>query len=159
VAADYRTFMSAFPTGVTVITARDRHGRPHGITCSSLSSVTLTPPTLLVCIRTSSPTLAALRDRAVFAVNLLHARGRGAAELFSSPVPERFGRVRWRPSPFLDLPWLADDAFAVAECRVVGTLAAGDHEVVLGEVIAARHAPDTPLMYGMRQFRAWPELV
>jgi flavin reductase (DIM6/NTAB) family NADH-FMN oxidoreductase RutF len=153
---DYRAFMSAFPTGVTVITARDREGGPHGITCTSLCSVTLTPPTLLVSIRRTSPTLSALRSRSSFAVNLLHARGRSAAELFASPVPDRFTRLPWRLSPSLELPWLFRDAFAIAECSLKETITAGDHEVVLGEISALIHSSDVPLIYGLRQFCAWP---
>src|SRR5439155_979792 len=47
----FRAMMSAFPTGVAVVTTTDADGRPHGMTCSSVCSVTLEPPTLLVCLR------------------------------------------------------------------------------------------------------------
>jgi len=138
-----------------VVTTIDRHGRPRGLTCSSLSSVTLDPPTLLVCIHARSGTLQALRGHGSFAVNLLHARGRRAAEVFSSPAAERFAEVSWRPSRLGGLPWLARDAFALAECVVTRMLRVGDHSVVLGEVTDIVHAADMPLLYGMRQFSAW----
>lgn len=153
-ADEYRDLMSAFPTGVAVVTSIDESGRPRGMTCSSLSSVTLEPPTLLACLRTGSATLRAVRHHGGFAVNLLHARGRGAAELFSSAVEDRFGVIRWQPT-CSGLPWLVADAFAVAECTVSGTAEVGDHTVVFGAVDEVVMARETPLLYGMRRFSAF----
>jgi flavin reductase (NADH) len=151
---DYRDLMSAFPTGVAVVTSIDHNGRPRGMTCSSLSSVTLAPPTLLACLRTGSATHCAVRYHGSFAVNLLHAGGRHAAELFSSAVEDRFGLIRWRPS-YSGLPWLVADAFALAECTVSGTAEVGDHTVVFGTVDEVIMARATPLLYGMRRFSAF----
>jgi flavin reductase (DIM6/NTAB) family NADH-FMN oxidoreductase RutF len=147
--------MSAFPSGVAVVTALDAQSRPRGMTCTSLSSVTVRPPTLLVCLNTASGTLAALLERGRFAVNLLHVRGRATAEVLSAPVPDRFARVDWRPSPVLGAPWLATDAFAVAECELGDTRLVGDHMVVFGVVVNIVRTEDTPLLYGMRRFAAW----
>jgi flavin reductase (DIM6/NTAB) family NADH-FMN oxidoreductase RutF len=121
------------------------------MTCSSLSSVTLMPPTLLTCLRTGSATLNAVQDHGGFAVNLLHAQARRAAELFSSPAGDRFSLVRWRPS-CSGLPWLVADAFALAECIVSGTVEVGDHTVVFGQVREVIMAPGTPLLYRTRRY-------
>lgn len=152
---DYRGLMSAFPTGVAVITAVDRNGRPHGLTCTSLTSVTLDPPTLLVCLDVRSGTLAAARYRGCFAVNLLHAGGQRAAEVFSSPIPDRFSQVVWRPSARMRQPWLRGDAFALAECVVVEDSTVGDHAVLFGEVMNVEQRKDVPLLYGLRTFAGW----
>jgi flavin reductase (NADH) len=154
---DYRQLMTAFPTGVAILTTLDAQGKAYGLTCSSLSSVTLQPPTLLACLRSDSPTLAALSAHGSFAVNLLHARGQHAAHTFSTPVGDRFAQVGWEPSPRSGLPRLVEDAFAFAECVVVGRLPVGDHTVVLGEVATVEQATDTPLLYGMRRYRPWDE--
>jgi len=153
---DYRGLMGAAPRGVAVITAVDPAGRPHGLTCTSLTSVTLNPPTLLVCLGLRSGTLAATRHCGRFAVNLLHARGRRAAEVFSSLTPDRFSQVAWRPSPWTHQPWLCDDAFALAECVIVDTSVVGDHAVMFGEVVHIERTADSPLLYGTRQFFRWP---
>lgn len=154
----FRALMATFPTGVAVITATDRRGTQHGLTCTSLCPVTLEPATLLVCLNVLSGTLGAVRDAGAFAVNLLHDRGRGAAEVFSSPVPDRFARVDWRRSPRIGQPWLAEDAFAVAECRVTTMSVVGDHAVVLGQLVGIEQTEEMPLLYGMRRFaRWWPE--
>ena len=154
-AAAYRILMSAFPTGVAVVTACDGAGRPHGMTCTSLSSVSVEPPTLLVCLQTSSGTLRALLESQHFAVNLLHHRGREAATVFASADPLRFMRRVWRPSRLTGAPQLEEDAFATAECAVSGTLRVADHVVVLGRVLDVEQCPDRPLLYGLRQYSHW----
>ncbi|GAA0897430.1 hypothetical protein GCM10009557_72090 [Virgisporangium ochraceum] len=153
--AAFRSLMSSFPSGVAVVTAVDPDGSPHGMTCTSLSSVTVDPPTLLVCLNVHSGTLAAAVAGGWFAVNLLADRARPIAELFAAPVPHRFRYVRWCPSPTAGVPWLAETV-AAAECRVSRTVTAGDHEVVFGEVEAVSCTGGDPLLYGRRQFSAWP---
>ncbi|MEU5534702.1 flavin reductase family protein [Streptomyces sp. NPDC020362] len=154
-ASEYRTLMGGFPTGVVVVTTTGDDGTPYGLTCSSLSSVTVQPPTLQVCLMSTSKVLAAILGNQRFAVNLLHARAREAASVFASPV-DRFAVVPWRPTPRLGLPWLHRDAFAVAECRLTRTLEIGDHTMLFGEVAAVDHADDVPLLYGRRQYSVWP---
>jgi len=151
----YREFMSMFPTGVAVVTAIDRRGMPHGMTCTALASVTLCPPTLLVCLGATSGTLAAVRASGFFAVNLLHSGGRRTAELFGSAAPDRFQQVFWEASPSTSVPLLADIT-AIAECRVSQVHRAGDHHIVLGEVTSTIRSQDIgPLTYGMRRFFEW----
>jgi len=152
----FRTFMSAFCTGVTVITSVDRDGRPHGLTCTSLASVTLTPPTLLVCLNHTSGTLSALNESGSFAVNLLHERGQRAAEVFASRAADRFDQVSWKRTDQVGQLWLTEDAFAVAECVVSRTVPVGDHVVVFGRVVNVEQTADAPLLYGMRTFSTWP---
>jgi flavin reductase (DIM6/NTAB) family NADH-FMN oxidoreductase RutF len=154
-ADEHRAFMSSFPTGVAVVTSIGGDGRPHGLTCTSLTSVTLAPPTLLLCLGVRSGTLAALRECGGFAVNLLHSRGRRAAELFASRDPRRFALAPWRPTPGTGMPWLDRDAFAVAECEVGELAPVGDHVVVFGMVRALQWRPDVPLLYGLRAFSSW----
>ncbi|MFE2184737.1 flavin reductase family protein [Streptomyces sp. NPDC059455] len=153
----FRAMMRGFPTGVAVVTALDRDNRPWGMTCSSLCSVTLEPPTLLVCLRDGSPTLAAILDRGEFAVNLLHADAQGTAELFASGDRDRFDRVFWQLGGDGAGPHLRDDARAVADCRIRTSYPVGDHVVVLGEVYRVTHGPERrPLLYGLRRYGVWP---
>jgi flavin reductase (NADH) len=153
-ADDHRELMTAFPTGVTVVTGFDADGVPHGMTCTSLASVTLHPPTLLVCLNARSGTLAAVRETGWFGVNLLHRHARRAAEVFASALP-RFGLVPWRATVATGVPWLTEDAFALAECRLTQTVVSGSHEVVMGEVVATCRRYEVPLLYGMREFGEW----
>jgi len=153
-ASHFRQFMSCWYTGVSIVTSVDADDRPHGLTCTSLSSVALDPPTLLVCLQTGSGTLAAIRERGAFVVNLLHESGRAAAERFASAQPDRFAHVRWRPAPITGLPWLAQETLAMAECLVTDSAIVGDHVIVFGTVENVVAGPGHPLLYGSRAFHA-----
>ncbi len=150
----YRALMSAFPTGVAVITSLTPDGDPCGMTCSSLTSVTMSPPTLLVCLQTGTRTASAVVRHGAFAVNLLCANAQPVAEMFSAPIGDRFSRIRWDHSAS-GLPWLSSDAFALAECAVTETLSVGDHVVAFGRVERIAYTAGTPLLYGLRQFATW----
>jgi len=154
---DYLDFMSAFPTGVAIVTTTGSARRPYGLTCSSLASVALNPPTLLVSLRVNKGgALGVLLESGLFGVNLLHSGGRATAELMARTAPDRFARLAWGPSPRLGVPWLNDDTHAMAECRLSNTLLVGDHTIVFGEVVSAVTNDGRPLLYGLRSFTAWP---
>lgn len=158
---DLRPFMAGFPTGVAIVSAFDTDDRPWGMTCTSLCSVTLSPPTLLVCLRNGSPTLRALLDNGTFSVNLLAHHARAAAALFASGAPDRFDRVAWRrPDSNGDSaggPHLYRAAHAVADCRVDRQSLVGDHVMVLGEVTGTdQESASPPLLYGRRDYAVWP---
>jgi flavin reductase (NADH) len=152
----FRSLMSDFPSGVSVVTTSDG-GRPYGMTCSSLCSVTVTPATLLVCLRAESTTLAAVLRQGTFALNLLHSGSQSVAERFGSGAgePDRFDLVRWHPGT--GGPHLTEDAHAIADCRVSRTMNGGSHLVVLAEVVqVSQWGERSPLVYGRRRYSAWP---
>ncbi|ARF54284.1 flavin reductase family protein [Streptomyces gilvosporeus] len=153
---DFRSLMSTFPAGVAVVTTHGPDGRPRGLTCTSLASVTAEPPILSVCLTTRGETLQALRGCGAFAVNLLHERARHTAETFAKPVPDRFAHTVWQPAPETGLPWLSEDAFATAECQVAHLAEIGDHTLVLGLVTGLVQVTGTPLLYGAHRFASWP---
>lgn len=153
-ADEFRAMMRGFPTGVVVVTSIDSTGKPRGMTCSSLCSVAVQPPTLLICLRSGSPTLDAVLHRDSFSVNVLHSEAKEVAELFASGAPDRFDCLGWEPSPAG--PHLLGAASAIADCMVSGTQRIGDHAVVFGavrDIISLRRGA---LLYGFRQYRTWP---
>ncbi len=155
--ADFRALMAGFPTGVAVVTVLDTGAVPRGMTCSSVCSVTLSPPTLLVCLWSGSPTLAAILRQQHFSVNLLHEHAQQVAELFASGDPERFSRVHWSAGAGTGGPHLDEHAHATADCAVAHTRLVGDHVVIFGEVSRIVHRPaNRPLLYGRRRYAAWP---
>ncbi|MER5220682.1 flavin reductase family protein [Streptomyces flaveus] len=155
---DLRPFMATFPSGVSVVTTLDADAVPRGLTCSSLASVTLSPPTLVVCIRTASPTLRALLDQGQFALNLLHERARAASDLFASGAPDRFERTEWRLPLGARGPHLTAAAHAIADCRVVETVAFGDHTAVFAAADRVTVRPTAqPLLYGLRRYAGWSD--
>ena len=152
----FRAMMRGFPTGVAVVTAVDEAGRPWGLTCSSVCSVALHPPTLLVCVRSQSPTLAAALAGGGFTVNLLHRGAQAVAELFASGRTDRFDLVRWHRDRDAEGPHLTDSVHAVADCRITTTIAAADHIVMIGEVTRVLSSgSDRPLLYGFGRYKSW----
>jgi flavin reductase (NADH) len=155
-AADFRSLMARFPTGVAVVTAIDEAGRPAGMTCSSLSSVTLRPPTLLVCLRVESATLDAIHSRGTFAVNFLHSHAQRTAELFGSGAPRRFSAVCWAAPGDAAGPHLINDAHSIADCVVSAQVPFSTHVVVFGTVQRiSEFGEEHPLLYGRRRYAAW----
>ncbi len=154
---DLRAFMAGFPTGVAIVTSFGRDKRPWGMTCTSLCSVSLRPPTILVCLRDSSPTLHALNESGLFSVNLLAHHAERAAVLFASGAADRFDRVAWNQPHPASGPHLYEDAHAIADCRVHDVKHVADHFVVFSEVgqISAASAA-VPLLYGRRRYTTWP---
>lgn len=157
VSEGFRAMMRGFPSGVSIVTALDADGRPWGLTCSSLCSVALTPPTIVVCLRAASPTLSALLTRDAFSVNFLHEDSRGVAEVFASGDPNRFDRITWELDEEAAGPHLRRDTHAVADCTAVKTVPVGAHVAVFGEVyrVSRTRGDCRPLLYGLRSFGRW----
>ncbi|GAA1926026.1 flavin reductase family protein [Streptantibioticus ferralitis] len=154
-ATAFRTLMASFPAGVAVVTAADEGGRQYGMTCTAVSSVSVSPPTLLVCMQRSSRTLAVLTRTGSFAVNLLDDQARTVAELFATRGRDRFEHVSWTARPDCGGPHLEQDTHSIADCRVTGSVAVADHVVVFGEVFRVTTEDDArprPLVYGMREY-------
>jgi flavin reductase (DIM6/NTAB) family NADH-FMN oxidoreductase RutF len=139
--ARLRAALGHFATGVTVVTAAGADGARHGSTANAVSSVSLAPPLLLVCLRAESLTLSALLESGRFAVNVLHASQRVLAQRFA-----RRG-AGWDGVAHRD--GLLDGALATLECAVHDVADGGDHRIVVGRVLAAEH-PDEhvpPLLF------------
>lgn len=141
----FRRSISRFATGVTVVTSRDGDGGPVGMTASAVSSLSLDPVQLLVCISNGLPTLANIRSAGRFAVNVLSADQADLAMRFADPTADRFTSTPLREG--WDSPALVE-AIAVFDCTVAAMLPGGDHTIVIGDVHACDHDPGgTPLVY------------
>ena len=152
----FRVMMAAFPTGVSVITARLGTDPPRGTTCSALCSVSADPPMLLVCLNRGSATLRALTGSGTFAVNLLHDQARAVAQVFASGARDRFDQVPWRPVGPHGSPALIEAAHTVAECLLERADPAGDHVIVVARVRRVhRLCDERPLLYGFRDYGSW----
>jgi 3-hydroxy-9,10-secoandrosta-1,3,5(10)-triene-9,17-dione monooxygenase reductase component len=136
--AAIRHALGHFATGVTVVTSLTPDGAPVGTTASAVSSLSLAPPLILVCLDRSSQTLAAIRSHGAFAVNVL-AEGQ---EHLSANFARRGGAASWadvghRIGP-TECPRL-HDVLAVLDCRLERCVDGGDHEIVIGALAALEH--------------------
>ena len=82
---EQRHLMTYFPTGVTVVASVDEANTPYGMTCSSLTSVCLEPPMILVSLTTSSRTFRYAIKQGTFGVTLLDDAAQEVARRFAAP--------------------------------------------------------------------------
>ncbi|GAA1933560.1 flavin reductase family protein [Streptomyces sodiiphilus] len=136
----FRHVMSELPSGVTVVTTMSPAG-PTGMTVSAVTSLSLRPALLLICLANGSGTLARVLQRGAFAVNVLGSSMAETSLVFAQRPPhERFAGTGHRLHDGLPL---LNGAVAWATCRVTITYPGGDHTIVVGAVTgAARHGGD-----------------
>jgi flavin reductase (DIM6/NTAB) family NADH-FMN oxidoreductase RutF len=154
---EFFAIMSAFPTGVAIVTTLDADGQPRGLTTNAVCAVSADPPMLLVCVDRTSRTLEALRHARRFVVNFMSDGCADLCALFASKADDKFADVAWEPG-LGGVPLLAEDALAIAECRTEQELEAGDHLILTGAVEAGR-APDperVPILYYRRAYGSTP---
>ncbi len=141
---DFRRVIGHFASGVTVVSTW-RDGRPCGTTVSAVSSLSLDPPMLLVCMNERSATARAISASGRFAVNILREDQAATAERFARKGDDKFAGVPICREPG-GLPLLVG-ALATLECRVVREVVGGTHSVFLAEVDRARARAGSPLAY------------
>jgi flavin reductase (DIM6/NTAB) family NADH-FMN oxidoreductase RutF len=147
----YRRACAQFATGVTVVTALDEEGRPHGVTVNSFTSVSLDPPLVLVGIDLRNAILGHFRTSTHFAVNVLSEDQEGISRRFSSAAENRFHGVDWHPAAS-GVP-LLEGALAHLECAVTQVMEAGDHSVLIGVVEHAEYKTGKPLVFFDSSYR------
>jgi flavin reductase (DIM6/NTAB) family NADH-FMN oxidoreductase RutF len=145
---DMRTVMGHFATGVCVVSTRRGDGKPVATTVNAVTSVSLEPPLLLVCLAHDSETLAAVEESGRFAVNVLAESQREHSIRFAA----KGERANAREVDFGEhqpgIPCLPG-ALATIACRVSAMHRGGDHMIVIGEALSSSsaEAEDTPLVF------------
>ncbi len=154
-AATYRRIIGQFATGVTVVTTAV-DGRLHGMTANALTSVSLDPLLLLVCVDKQAHAYKQLSEAGRFCVNILAAEQEELSKLFAvSAEPEqgalRGARYHWGPR---GMPVL-DGCLSFLECEVADRCEGGDHTIFIGAVVngeVVREAP--PLVFYQGGYRS-----
>jgi flavin reductase (DIM6/NTAB) family NADH-FMN oxidoreductase RutF len=137
-----------FPYGLYGVTVA-HDGEEHAMTANWVTQASFDPPMVAVGVENTSHTIGLIRDARYFVVNLLQDSQRDlAAKLArsSEQAPQKLKGVKTKPAPASGAPTLSD-ALGWVECRLVATLPAGDHTLVLGEVVggALEHGEGRPL--------------
>jgi flavin reductase (DIM6/NTAB) family NADH-FMN oxidoreductase RutF len=143
----FRSVLGRVPTGVTVITTRTPTGQ-QARTANSFTSVSLEPPLVSVCFSDRSPFTAALRASGLWGVSVLaadqhelsihFAHHRSAKDL--AGIPHTIGALTEAA--------LLTECMATLECRSVVTQPAGDHTLIIGEVLTLLVRRDSgPLIF------------
>lgn len=147
----FRKTCGRFATGIAVATVTGLDQNPYGLTVNSFTSVSAAPPLVLICVDYRSTILAHFRSSAWFCVNVLSDAQEDLSVRFSQRLPDRFEGLRWENgrsgTPVLE------GCLASMECSVVQTVEAGDHAVLIAEVIYARWSDGKPLLYFGSEYR------
>lgn len=153
--AVFREVVGHFMSGVTVITTT-HDGEAFGVTASAVSSLSLDPPTLLVCLNRRLRTAHAVAASGAFAVNILREDQAPVATQFATRHPDKFRGVSIVPGG-LGVPVLAE-ALAHIECRVNDSVTAATHSIFLGRVHSASAKAGRPLAYFRGVFGRFAEI-
>lgn len=148
--SEIRKALGCFATGVTVITTRV-DGRHHGLTANSFTSVSLAPPVLLFCIGRARQCYDAFAFTGTFTVNVLNSSQRGLSDRFATSGDEKWHELRYAEDALGNA--MFPDAAAVFSCAKRQTVEAGDHLIVLGEVVRFhQNSAVDPLVYCRSQY-------
>lgn len=148
--AALRRAFGTFMTGVTVVTTNDPAGNPVGFTANSFTSVSLNPPLVLVCPGKSISSFPVFQECEHFAINILAEGQEQISTTFATFPGDRFAQVRWDADAF-GMPQISDTA-AYFSCRRSQVIDAGDHVILMGEVVAAEQSGRPGLGYANGQY-------
>ena len=148
---EFRSALTAYPTGVTVITAPGEAG-PSGATANAVTSLSLDPPLMLACLDRGSRTLTSGRAAGLCGVNALAAGQEDLARRFSGkdPEPSKWDGIEWSESE--GIPRLAGALMWVA-CELRDLIDGGDHLILTGTVFAAESRDAAPLLFHRGEYR------
>jgi flavin reductase (DIM6/NTAB) family NADH-FMN oxidoreductase RutF len=149
---DFRDVMARLPAGVVLVSARTENGF-RGLTASSLVSISVDPPMILVGLEREAATWAAVVEGRAFNVSVLTRSQEFIADRFAGRAPAI--DPRWEGVPHHlganGIP-LIEGCAAWLECRLVDIHPAGDHDICVGEVTAATAGSGDPLILWDRAF-------
>jgi 4-nitrophenol 2-monooxygenase / 4-nitrocatechol 4-monooxygenase, reductase component len=145
----YREVIGHFASGVTVITTAVGEER-FGTTANAVSSLSVEPPMLLVCLNRDSTTGQAIDRSGWFVVNILTEAQEALAGHFATKDPNKFDTVRMHPGG--EERVLLHGCLAHIECHVDERVTSATHVIYLGLVEAATASEGKPLAYYRGRF-------
>jgi flavin reductase (DIM6/NTAB) family NADH-FMN oxidoreductase RutF len=133
--------------GLYVLTSQagDERG---GMLVTWVMQASFEPPLIAVAVLNTAHTTEVMRKSGAFALNFMADEQRKEAGAFGkkyAKVGDKFGDFAHHPGAITGSP-LLDGALGYLECRIKSWLAAGDHDIALGEIVAAQVARDAALM-------------
>lgn len=131
-----KTVLRMFTYGLYAVTSK--HGETlSAMTANWITQVSFEPPLLALAVQNESHSRQVIEASGVFAVNIYETGQRdfagGLGRKFAK-FPEKITDIPWQPGPATGSP-LLEAALAWVECRVQGSLPAGDHLLVVAEVV------------------------
>jgi len=147
---EFRSALSTFTTGVTIITTRADNGEPVGITANSFNSVSLNPPMVLWSLDKSAMSLPAFTSNKHWNVHILSTEQESLSGRFASRGEEKFKGLDLEPG-INNIPLLRN-CTARFNCRTAFIYEGGDHMIFVGEVLAFDKTDLPPLAFQSGQY-------
>ncbi len=150
----FRQTMRLWATGVTVVTSAFQ-GKTHGMTVSSFTSVSATPPVVCVSLNNQARTHQLIEQSGVFGVTILEESQGAVSDCFAGRVSEDGDRFSGIPVFTMETGSpLIQGGIAFFDCKVVQKIKFGQNTVFFGEVQALRYQQSgNPLLYTNRAYQ------
>ena len=139
-----------FTTGVTVVATHNVEVGNIGFTANSFSSVSLEPPLLLVCMGKQVSSFDAFENAEHFTISILNEEQADVAMIFATSPEDRFAQVKWEKDN--NGQPLISNASAHFSCRQFDKKMAGDHLILIGEILSCSVNEAPGLAYGGKSF-------
>lgn len=146
--ADFRRAFRHVPGPVAVVLVRCGNGAISGITCTSATSLSASPPMVVLSVDAKTSFAEEVRGTRRYSVNYLAADRAEWARAFAVGGASLESLVHVIGQGRSGIPKLSSGTTAVLECELVDALVGGDHWILTGSIIRARTQTDAPaLMY------------
>jgi len=154
----FRDALGLYASGLTIVTGIDAADEPVGFTCQSFFSVSLEPPLVSLSVMRTSTSYPRLRSRKSFGIDVLAHDQAELATQFARSGADKWAGVTWSSSQFGN-PRISGSLLHL-DCFLAAEHEAGDHLIVIGEVLDLETAddPGEPLVFYQGRFqRLGPE--
>lgn len=156
--AAFRQVLSAYPTGVCVVSALDNDGRPAGMVVGSFTSVSLDPPLVGFFPDKKSTSWPQIEAAGHFCVNVLGSDQKDICRAVAAKGEDKWVGVEYAISDH-KLPVIAN-AIACIECKLYSVTEAGDHWFVLGEVLRLESTREVdPMLFHRGRYGGFAEVI
>jgi flavin reductase (DIM6/NTAB) family NADH-FMN oxidoreductase RutF len=149
---EFRNALGAYPTGVTVVTALGPDGEDVGVTANSFTSVSMDPPLILWSLDRAAFSWLAFAAANHFAINVLAESQARLSRQFAVAGASKWSDVefeRWSSGCAI-----LSGCVSNFECARHAAYDGGDHEILVGRVIAIRHHVGVaPLVFHQSRYR------
>ncbi|MEZ5920478.1 MAG: flavin reductase family protein [Parvularculaceae bacterium] len=153
----YRPLKDAFArfaTGVAIVACANDRGGFTAITVNSFTSVSLEPPLVLWCLEKTASSFADFSAADSYTISVLKSDQRKISERFAmhGAYPLRLDETEVLET---GAPLLIE-RLAGLDCRIADRIEAGDHVIIIGEVVAFDSGDGAPLLYFASDYAKGP---
>jgi len=148
---EFRDALGQFATGVCIVAAAPKGFGPVGVTVNSFTSVSIDPPLILWCLKIESVVYPAFAAAERFSINVLAADQRKLSDHYADKTRHTLDRGSYVDDA-AGTP-VFNNAICSISCVVNSRYNAGDHVIILGEIVDISRQPGEPLLFFQGRYR------